>query len=320
MVGFLCLSFMASYFTATRMKYDKPPITFEQQLQLLIDRGLQCSDINQALHNLERVSYYRLSAYWYPVKNPDDSFKAGASFDAALQLYEFDRHLRLHVIDAIERIEIALRTAITYTLSHAYGTFAHTNPDNFRDSFRHDKWTQKVQYEAKNSQEDFIRHYRTSYDNYPTLPIWMVTEIISIGSLSRLYEGMLHKDQSAVASDYAVHPSVLRSWIRTLNYIRNICAHHGRLWNRQLAVAPDLPRHDKNWQAPLTPTNRRLFAVLLILRQMMAHHHQGAHWQSRVDELLQPIALKDYWRISMGLPDHWQTHPLWNRTVKAQTR
>lgn len=295
------------------MQYHKPPLTFEQQLELLASRGLEILDQDNALHALERISYYRLSAYWYPVKNHDDTFKPGARFDVAVKLYEFDRHLRLQVMDAIERIEIALRTSITYTLSHAYGTYAHTAPANFRDRFQHDRWISHVENEARQSQEEFIAHFQDKYDGFPRLPIWIATEVITLGALSRLYEGMLIRDQRKIAEDYAIHPAVLRSWLRTLTYIRNICAHHARLWNRELANAPELPRHDANWQTPVTPTNRRLFAVLLILRQMMDHHHDGQQWQERVTNLLEPIAEKEYWRISMGIPGDWKVHPLWNR-------
>ncbi len=295
------------------MIYDKQPLTIDEQVARLSFRGLEITDSSHALHTLERISYYRLSAYWYPVKNADSSFSAGANFDVALQLYEFDRHLRLLVMDAIERVEISLRTAITYTLSHTYGTFAHTNPDNSRRHFRHEQWIAKVEHDSKYAQEDFVSHYRNTYEGFPTLPLWMVTEVVSLGALSRLYEAMLHGDQLKISSDYHIQPIVLRTWLRTLTYIRNVCAHHYRLWNRQLAVAPELPRHDEQWQSPITPTSKRLFAVLLILRQMMAHHHQGVHWQQRVSELLKPIAKKDYWRIAMGLPDDWQNHPLWNR-------
>ena len=90
------------------MRYDKPPLTFEQQLDLLAARGLEINDRDQAPHALERINYYRLSAYWYPVKNNDDTFNPGARFDVAVKLYEFDRHLRLQMMDAIERVEIAL--------------------------------------------------------------------------------------------------------------------------------------------------------------------------------------------------------------------
>lgn len=297
------------------MRYNKPPLTFEQQLELLESRQMLITDRDQALHALECISYYRLSAYWYPVKNDNDTFKPGTRFDVAESLYEFDRHLRLQVMDAIERIEIALRTAITYTLAHSYGAFAHTDPTNFRNTFQHRRWIEKLEYELGNSQEVFIQHFRNKYAGFPAMPIWMAIEVITLGALSRLYEGLLPREQKQIARVYAVHPAVLRSWLRTLTYTRNLCAHHARLWNRELSNAPEMPRHEAAWHPPVTPTNRRLFAVLLILRRMMDHHHDGTHWQKRVTDLIEPVAEKDYWRTAMGMPDGWKTHPLWNRTV-----
>jgi abortive infection bacteriophage resistance protein len=302
---------------AAVMRYPKPPLSFEEQLLLLEERGLAIGDRNAAAHALARISYYRLSAYWHPFKNADDSFEPGASFDSALTLYEFDRHLRLQVMDAIERVEIALRTSITYTLAHAYGAFAHCNAANFRSRFHHRTWVSKIEDEARRSKEVFIEHYKEKYEGFPALPIWMATEVIPLGTLSRLYEGMFAKDQRCVAADYDIHHEVLRSWLRTLCYIRNLCAHHSRLWNREIPVAPSLPRHDPLWIPPVTPTNRRLFAVLLVLRQLMAHHHQGRHWQQRVTGLVEPITEWDRWRNAMGLPTDWQTHPLWNPNAEA---
>lgn len=299
------------------MQYPKPPLSFEQQLALLEERGLAIGDRNAAAHALARVSYYRFSAYWHPFKNADDSFKPGANFEAALSLYELDRHLRLQVMDAVERVEIALRTSITYTLAHAYGAFAHGNAANFRPHFPHRRWVSKIEDEAQRSKEVFIQHYKAKYEGFPALPIWMATEVIPLGALSRLYEGMFAKDQRLVAADYGIHHSVFCSWLRTLCYIRNLCAHHSRLWNREIPVAPELPRHDPLWNPPITPTNRRLFAVLLVLRQLMAHHHQGRHWQQRVTELLGPVATEERWRIAMGLPPDWQAHALWNPKPEA---
>ena len=187
----------------------------------------------------------------------------------------------------------------------------------FRRDFDHRDWITKVETEAGRSKEVFVRHFQTTYFGFPTLPIWVALEVIPFGALSRLYEGMLPEDQKAVAVDYDVHPKVLRSWLRTLAYVRNLCAHHSRLWNRELSVAPDLPRHDPLWQPPITPTNRRLFAVLLILRQLMAHHHQGCHWQRNVTGLILPIAGDLRWCSAMGLPEVWERHPLWDKAGGA---
>ncbi len=264
------------------VSYPKQAVTFDNQLELLIERGLEINDRAKALDTLSRISYYRLSGYWHPFRdNPGEGFIAGANFDTVLGLYDFDRKLRLLVMDALERVEVTLRTDLTYHLAHAFGPFAHTNPANYRRNFGHRAWVAKATEETRRSSELFITHYRNKYDGFPIIPIWMLTEVITLGALSRLYEGMLSEQQGPVAKTYGVAPSVLRTWLRTLTYTRNLCAHHSRLWNRELANRPSLPRHDPLWNPPVTPTNRRLFAVLLILRRMMERHHDGENWHLR---------------------------------------
>lgn len=293
------------------MRYDKLPLTVEQQVALLESRGMVIHDHAVAVQTLRCISYYRLSAYWHPFKTEGDRFAPGTHFSRALELYEFDRHLRLLVMDAIERVEVRLRTQATYHFSHAFGAMGHVEPMNFRRDFNHAAWIGKVRAEAKQSQEVFIEHFRARYDGFPDLPLWMATEVIPFGALSRFYEGMRPAEQRLIAAGHGIHHSVLRSWLRTLAYVRNLCAHHARLWNRELAVAPELPRHDGRWQPPLTPSNRRLFAVLLLLRQLLAEHHAGQHWRDRCHDLMIRARLNRASQEAMGLPLAWDAHPLW---------
>ncbi len=120
------------------MRYDKPALTFDEQLALLQQRGLHVPDTARARHWLQRVSYYRLSAYFLPFKH-GELFRAGTDFDDVAGLYVFDRKLRLLVLDAIERIEVAMRTAVTYEVGHRFGAFGHTDPANFSPHFEHTK-------------------------------------------------------------------------------------------------------------------------------------------------------------------------------------
>lgn len=293
------------------MKYIKPPTSLPDQLQRLSDRGLHVADRDHAVHVLERISYYRLSAYWAPFKQSDDVFEPGADFDTVLALYEFDRKLRLAVMDAIERVEIAVRTAIIHELSQAHGTFAHLDYDHFHPEFDHAAWLCHAQTEARRSKELFIEHYKKSYEGFPHLPIWMALEVVSLGGLSKLFGGLRRDDQVRIASSYGVAASVLASWLHALTYVRNLCAHHGRLWNRLLGISPALPRHELFWRPPYVPHNKRLWMVLLVLRRLMDHHHQGDDWQQRVETLVEPIASNPRWRLAMGLPEEWCGHPLW---------
>lgn len=291
--------------------YTKPPLTFEAQLDLLADRGLIIEDRQTALAVLSKISYYRFSAYCLPFKDSADHFRTGTTWERVIELYEFDRKLRILIMDAVERVEVAIRTDITYILAHVYGAFGHHDRDNFRSSFQHTQWLDKLTDEIAKSRETFIQHFREKYDGYPCLPIWMATEVMSFGSLSRLYEGMKSTEQQKVSSLYSIPHQVLRSWLRTLAFIRNVCAHHARLWNRELPVAPEMPREKHGWRAEDVPNQRHLFCVLIVLRHLLYGQDHCLEWCERMTALLKPIALDDRARLSLGLPDAWQQHRRW---------
>jgi len=100
-----------------------------------------------------------------------------------------------------------------------------------------------------------------------------------------------------------------------LVYVRNLCAHHSRLWDRVWAIKPDLPA-GKIWSPPLLPENTQLFASLLLqstlLRQMPAEQNFARDWRQRVQELIEtqsPSCPEAHHK--MGLPEKWHQHPLW---------
>ena len=296
--------------------YQKPALTFDEQLQLLQERGLVINEHDHALSQLSTISYYRLSAYWYPFRvrdqqrNATNDFIEGTSFDDVISLYEFDRQLRLLVIDAIERVEVYVRTLITYHLGHTYGAFGHTNSANFHPQFNHGQWLAKLEVEAERSSDAFITHYKNKYSGFPTLPIWVITEVMSLGSLSFCYQGLKHDDKRAISNKLGLHHMCLRDWLHKLTYIRNVCAHHSRLWNRELAIRPQRPR-GRDWNLPVTPRNDRMFYILLMLRYLLKTTNNGERWCQQCNELIEPFAQVDKWRASMGMPDNWKEHPIW---------
>ncbi len=295
--------------------YQKPALTFEDQLELLIERGLIVSDADLALQKLKTISYYRLSAYYYPFRQNNsgeksDQFIPEATFENVLALYEFDRNLRLIIMDAIERIEIHVRTLLTYHLGHTFGAFGHIDKNNFHPKFDHVNWIKKLDDEVLRSRDEFIRHYKTKYTGFPTVPIWMLTEIMSLGSLSILYNGLKNTQKHEIANELNLHYKRLADWLHKLTYIRNLCAHHNRVWNRELAVRPENVK-DPLWNPPRTPRNDRIFYILLILRHMLDAIDHNHDWVERCNALLLPISKNDSHRLSMGMPADWQTHPLW---------
>ena len=184
---------------------------------------------------------------------------------------------------------------------------------------RHAKWLCDVEEEAERSKEEFIRHYRETYDGFPRLPIWMATEVMSLGNVSFLYGGLKHDDKKPIAEWFDLHHKKLAHWLHVLTYIRNVCAHHGRLWNRELAIRPSCPKNP-HWKPPATPRTDRIFIILLMLRHLLAAIPTGDEWQQRCSNLLGTMADDPRWRQGMGLPDNWQEHPLWVRPAGVETK
>jgi abortive infection bacteriophage resistance protein len=261
------------------------------------------------------VNYYRLSGYWRPFKGAGDQFQPGTSFDAVWNRYAFDRRLRLLAIDAIERIEVAVRARLAYEHAHAYGPFEYVNNPACLpklDAGQLAKFLATVNEEATRSREEFVKHFFAKYgDQHQNLPVWEATEIMAFGTLLTFFTGSPHTVKKTVASQFGVPWGVFRSWLLTLTAVRNICAHHGRLWNRVLGVKPLMPDadHYPDWHVPVPIGNDRLFGVLTLCRHCLRHVAPQSAWPERLSALLSefpgvPIA-------AMGFPPDWQDSPLW---------
>lgn len=302
--------------------YNKNPLSYTEQVNHLKAKGMIIHNHAWAETVLSKYGYYRLSAYWHPDRiyidgQITDHFRSGTYLEKVVQIYEFDTELRLHIFSAIEVIETFLRTKITYFMAHQYGAFGVYCEGNFHPKFNHKAFIKNCDKEVERSKDTFIQHFEQNYKGYPHIPIWMLTEILSLGSLSFLYHGLennqkLNKeDKKAISQHFNIHHEKLADWLHILTYVRNVCAHHGRLWNRELAIKAKLDK-DENWQSPITPTNKRIFYVLLILKTMLRPTGFDAEWCSQMNTILKPIVRDEHWRMAMGFPDHWENHPVWS--------
>lgn len=271
-------------------------------------------DPNAFMRQLEAVGFYRLCAYWHPFRQtPDSQFKPGTSFKTVWRRYVFDRHLRLAMMDAIERIEVAVRTALVTELALLHGPFAHTELNNFPNVIpeKHKRFLDELQYDAARSKEEFVEHFKKNYDEFPDLPIWAAAETMTFGSMLTLFKMSERRIQSAVAKRFGIAGPVLLSWLLTLNYIRNICAHHSRLWNRELAIRPSVPdsKNGPHWHSPQPVTTRRIFVVLTLLNFMLRSVAPQTHWRDRLFEHFDRFS--DIPLEPMGIPPDWREHALW---------
>jgi len=295
------------------MEYTKPPLTFERQAQKLIERGLIAPE-HELIKRLCAVNYYRFSAYLYPFRKPDDTYKPGTTLDLVWKHYTFDRQLRVLVMDAIERVEVAVRTQLVYHFSHQHGPFGYANRACFPklDQDRFSSWLHELDTESSRSRETFIEHFKNKYgDMHERLPLWMLAEIMSFGKMLTFFNGVDDDLRRTIARRYGIEDRLLQSWLGALNVVRNICAHHGRLWNRELGYKILIPRRQKypQWHEPVEIGNDRMFAVLTVLRFLLRHVAPTSHWAERLKELFRKYPdIPIRW---MGFHDHWEKSPLW---------
>lgn len=300
------------------MPYNKPWLSYQDQLQLLENRGLQITDRAAAVSCLERIGYYRLSGYWYAFrqrsgelvmlddkgKKPKqlkattialDHFKPGATFKNAVDLYVFDKRLRLLVMDALERIEIALRVDLSHELGRL-DPFAYLKPEFLFDDFcqkldsrtgvsDYHSWLSKHAQLISRSKEEFVKHNKAKY-GLP-LPIWVVCEVWDFGTLSTLFSGMREQEQDKIARIYGLsNGRIFASWLRSLNYLRNVCAHHSRLWNRNMVDQPKLPSAaELPWVSDFEDDNHakaRCFLLLKICRYLLSVVNPASSWPEKM--------------------------------------
>jgi abortive infection bacteriophage resistance protein len=309
--------------------YNKIPLTFDEQLALLKSRNLQISDEHKAISYLKEISYYRLSAYFLPYQKTKDKFNDGIDFKQIIETYSFDRELRLLIFDCIERIEIAIRTQITYCMALQYkDSHWHDNKSLFIKPYYNrignlvDPFSdfQSIISKAKTARtpEVFIKHYVDNYSKPSNPPAWMCLELLTIGELSHLYRGLNNKaDKKRIADFFEVHPTVFTSWLHTLTYVRNICAHHSRLWNRDLAIEPEKLLKPKGpWLTNEFNNNKRIFYFICILKYLLTRANPGNSLKNKLELLFEKhatIAIK-----YMGIPSNedsemmnWKNQPIW---------
>ncbi|MFC1606521.1 Abi family protein [Candidatus Latescibacterota bacterium] len=296
------------------MRYTKLPLSFDEQADLIFSRGL-ISDRDRLISCLSSINYYRLSGYLYPYRNPDDTFKDGTTLDMVWRHYCFDRKMRILTLDAIEKIEVAVRTSVVYHFAHVHGPFGHVDYANMMNlsSTGHKTWLDNLERETNRSAETFVEHFKMKYGvHHQYLPIWMASEIFTFGAFLTMFKGMNNRLRQVVAREYSMNDEVFKSWLIALNGIRNICAHHGRLWNRELGYKPKVPKNKKypDWHIPEMLPNNRVFIILTILKYMISIISPECVWSDHVRELLEEYP--EISRISMGFPDGWKTSPLWS--------
>lgn len=321
----------------TLVPFEKTYTSPAENLEGLTGRGLLIKDREFAERNLSRIGYYRLSAYWYPFRKFEDStpnskrldeFRTGAEFADVMEFYLFDKKLRLHLSDALERIEIAVRAQLVDVMGQI-GPFSYRDSRSYTASFINkidgqppliDPFIDGLDEAFRRSKEEFAKHFESKYEGPP--PVWIAAGTWDWGNLSYMLGYLSEKNRDAIcrAIDPRLTRKSLASWMKCLNDVRNACAHHSRLWNKPLINSPRLkPKEIDEFKCLLDERGRvpdanskRLYGALVVMIFLMRCFYPKTEWQVRLRKLIMnskhPAEVNP---LTAGFPENWHQADIW---------
>jgi abortive infection bacteriophage resistance protein len=314
-----------------RDPFTKPALGLEELAILLASRGLVFENWAASLSHLEHIGYYRFTGYLHPFKIGGDGpeaecYQPGTTFEIVHDRYIFDRKLRMLVLEAVEKIEIAVRAAISNSVASRHGPHWYMDQSNFgKPGYYHrtrpfdvGAWHQsfiedikrQIGHDHDDRRDIFIKHYYNKYDHPEMPPCWMVFEVISFGSISQCFKFLKHPEYGDVCAKFGLNHQILSSWLHAISYVRNLCAHHSRLWNRVLTIKPMIPNARR---LQFNHQNDRIYSVLLAMQIMMQKIWSNNSWAEALRDLLD--AHPNIPLNAMGFPDDWKMRKEWGFTT-----
>jgi len=297
-----------------KTNYEKTCTLPKDLVPLLKQRGLTIKDEQKTIGYLTNIGYFRMSAYLYPllkVPKTDHIYKEGATFEMALDMYRFDRKLRILLFNEIEKIEVAIRSAMNNWISSGLGdVFWMTNPNYFNNFGIFSKTTDIIQSEICKTNEVFVSHFKNKYSN-PFPPAWMIAEIIPLGVLYNIFNNLKSKSlKKKISSSFELSLPAFTSWILILSNLRNLCGHHIRVWNKEVSlVATDPLQHAFPWIDSSTTDMKRIYYRICIIKYMLFTVSPNNTFTLKLKTLLAAFPTIDI--SAMGFPVNWQNEPLW---------
>jgi abortive infection bacteriophage resistance protein len=326
--------------------YTKTHLSLQDQVKHLQGKGLDCAPLPDALMALHDFGYYRLAAYTYPFRRllkdgeprdtpfqyRADTYLPGAKLAEAVALAKFDHGLRDKTFEGIAALELALRFQIAHVLG-ARNKFGHTDrsaldrnacaalaPYAVRSAYpsMFDYWIaeyDKLIRRAKS--EDYIRHIEAKYSS--EIPIWIAVEAFDFGGLVRLYSLLERYDQNLIAKRFGISDGRLfHQWLVGIGVLRNHCAHHNRLWNRQfpmaLAGVPNQIVGQSIHHLSQVTARKKFYAWAAVLAYSLRTYDDTSNWFRTFTTQMRKFPATNGVTLvgDMGFPPSWETQTLWS--------
>ncbi len=274
--------------TSLKESFNKPFLILDKQINLLKFRGMLLRDESKAKYYIENLNYYRLAGYWLIFEKDYDThtFKENTYFEYILNLYIFDRELRLLLLDAIERIEVSIRSKLAYPLAESFGSHALLNPQIFSSSIKYSKTLDKLKSKL------FIKDHFDEYkEELP--PIWVCVEVMRLGQISNWLSNIKErKYRQIIAKSYNLDEKILSSFLHHLTITRNACAHHSRVWNKRFTIDFTLPKNPKDLNKKFNLSRKRyLYNTLVMCEYLMNIICEDTQWSEKLDNLIKKYSI-----------------------------
>lgn len=283
------------------LKKHQPPMTIDEQVENLKNIGLIVDDEEYAKKILNDISYFRLiKAYSLNLKSKNGCYNKQTTFKEIVDLYLFNSNFRQLIFPEIEKVEINVRCRLANFFAEQYGVLGYLQAENFSNENYHAQFLEDIKEEVRrNSKAPFVRNFKENYEG-GNLPIYVLVEVFSFGTLSKFYKNMLNKDKKAIAKTFGVGYTYFESWLESISYVRNICAHYGRIYNAKLSKTPILYKE----YTQVGIGNNRIYGVLLCLKYLLK---DDDHWNLFVDKIELLFDKYPCVQIStMGFPENWK--------------
>ncbi len=296
------------------MRYTKQLLTLQQQIDILKQRGLVIDNETEAVSVLDTISYFRLAGYWRLMEADKQShiFKPNSHFNQIVSLYHFDEELRLLIFAAIQSIEVTVRARLIRIFSERHGAFWFMDSTLADSTTMHQNNINSLQEELNRSEDEFILEHFQKYDTPSMPPVWKTLEVASFGTLSKLYANMNDSAaKKAVSRSFGIPKfEYMRNWLRCITVVRNICAHHARLWNTNIVVKPNLPSHLPHpWISNQQVNRDKLYPHLCYIAYWLNSINPSNTFTKDIKALLKKYPVVD--PAAMGFPRGYENEPLW---------
>lgn len=277
------------------MREVKSFCSYEDQIEKLREKGCKIENEAECRSALVNAGYYRIKAYCLPFKKTEGGYIDGFEFSKVFRYYEFDEKLRSLLFRVIAAIEVSLRARLAYYHSKKYGPLGYLNAETFNSKHDHNSLKGRLDKEIENNKKlPFVKHHIMEYDN--KFPLWVAVELFSFGMVLCFYNDLLTTDKKAFAGkDY----KNMASWLRCCSDLRNICAHHGRIYYR---IFPAIPAG----LALEEQSKRRFWGGLMALKALFPFPDK---WKSEFAPQLMSLMeefKEDVVLSHLGFPDGWQ--------------